>query len=114
ISELADETYHARIHLDRDGQEVEVDARPSDALALAVRVEVPIFAAEEVLAQAALGMDPDAGDEADEEAGESGRRVPLESVGGETSDPRLDMFRDFVNSLDLDPGAGGESGGRRS
>ena len=114
ISELADETYHARIHLDRDGQAVEVDARPSDALALAVRVEVPIFAAEEVLAQAALGMDPDAGDEADEEAGESGRRVPLESVGGETSDPRLDMFRDFVNSLDLDPGAGGESGGRRS
>ncbi len=115
ISELSDETYHAQIHLQRDGQDVEVDARPSDALALAVRVEVPILAAEEVLDQAALGMDPDAGDdEDDEEGGEPGRRVPLESVGGETSDPRLDMFRDFVNSLELDPGAGGESGGRRS
>ena len=39
ISELADETYHARLHLDRDGVEVEVDSRPSDALALAVRAE---------------------------------------------------------------------------
>jgi bifunctional DNase/RNase len=115
ISELADETYHARIHLDRDGQDVEVDARPSDALALAVRVDVPIYAAEEVLDQAALGMDPDAGDaDDDEESGEPGRKVPLESVGGESSDPRLDLFRDFVNSLEVDPGAGGESGGRRS
>jgi uncharacterized protein len=116
ISELADETYHARIFLDREGGEVEIDARPSDALALAVRVEVPIYAAEDVLAQAALGMDPDAADEGDEDAeegAEPGRRVPLESVGGE-ADPRLELFRDFVNSLELDPGAGGESGGRRS
>ena len=41
ISELADETFHARIMLERDGRTVEVDARPSDALALAVRSEVP-------------------------------------------------------------------------
>jgi hypothetical protein len=115
ISELADETYHARIHLRRDGHQVEVDARPSDALALAVRVEVPILAAEEVLDQAALGIDPDASeDEGDEEGGEGGRRPPLESVGGQSADPRLEMFRDFVNSLELDPGPGGESGGRRS
>ena len=59
ISELADETYHARIDLERDGQHVEVDARPSDAIALAVRVEVSIFADEDVLAQAALAADPD-------------------------------------------------------
>ncbi|TME09539.1 MAG: bifunctional nuclease family protein [Chloroflexi bacterium] len=122
ISELSDETYHARIHLERDGVQVEVDARPSDALALAVRAEVPIFAADEVLAQAALAADPDeeAGDdeEADEDAESSGRprrrRAPIESVGDAPADPRLDMFRDFVNSLEVDPGAGGESGGRRS
>ena len=41
ISELADETFHARIMLERDGRIVEVDARPSDALALAVRSKVP-------------------------------------------------------------------------
>lgn len=121
VSELADETYHARLFLDRDGTEVEIDARPSDALALAVRCEAPIFAAEEVLAQAALGTDPDAVDEdedlldADAPAGtgRKARRIPLESVGGDIVDPRLDMFRDFVNSLEVDPGAGGDSGGRQ-
>jgi bifunctional DNase/RNase len=128
ISDLADETYHARLYIVRDGIEVEVDARPSDALALAVRSEASIFAAEEVLDQAALGADPDA-EEDDEEAdaakegeggtGEGGperrrrRRIPLESVGGSIVDPRLDMFRDFVNSLEVDPNAGGESGGRQ-
>lgn len=127
ISELADETYHARIHLERDGFEVEVDARPSDALALAVRAEVQIFADEEVLAQAALNADPDeetGGDQdaedEDAEGGAAGERPqrrarPIENVGGEGPvDPRLDMFRDFINSLEVDPGAGGESGGRRS
>jgi uncharacterized protein len=123
ISELSEETYHARIYLDRDGLEVEIDARPSDALALAVRGEVPIFAAEDVLEQAALGGDPDeeAGEDGEDDAdatgeGEAGdaptrrRRLPLERVGDGVVDPRLDMFRDFVNSLDVDPGSGGSSG----
>ena len=121
INELTDETYHARIHLERDGVQVEVDARPSDALALAVRAEVPIYAADEVLAQAALAADPDEdasadADDDDPEASERPRRrrAPLESVGNAPADPRLDMFRDFINSLEVDPGAGGESGGRRS
>jgi bifunctional DNase/RNase len=123
INELTDETYHARIHLERDGVQVEVDARPSDALALAVRAEVPIFAADEVLAQAALAADPDEEATADEdEAEEEGeaterprrRSRPIEQVGNAPADPRLDMFRDFINSLEVDPGAGGESGGRRS
>ena len=122
VSELADETYHARLFLDRDGTEVEIDARPSDALALAVRCEAPIFAAEEVLAQAALGTDPDAVEDEDDEvldadapagSARKARRIPLESVGGDIVDPRLDMFRDFVNSLEVDPGAGGDSGGRQ-
>jgi len=121
INELSDETYHARIHLERDGVQVEVDARPSDALALAVRAEVPIYAADEVLAQAALAADPDeeAGAE-DEDADDEGserprrRRAPIEQVGNAPADPRLEMFRDFINSLEVDPGAGGESGGRRS
>jgi bifunctional DNase/RNase len=120
ISELTDETYHARIHLERDGVQVEVDARPSDALALAVRAEVSIFAADDVLAQAALAADPDeeVGEDDEDAHAESDRprrrRPPIESVGDAPADPRLDMFRDFVNSLEVDPGAGGESGGRRS
>lgn len=124
ISELADETYHARLHIQRDGVEVEVDARPSDAIALAVRAEALIFADEEVLAQAALATDPDEDvsgeDEADDEPGPEGlerprrRKPPIESIGEGPADPRLDMFRDFVNSLERDQGAGPESGGRSS
>jgi uncharacterized protein len=121
ISELTDETYHARIHLERDGVQVEVDARPSDALALAVRAEVSIYAADDVLAQAALAADPDeeVGEDDDEDAESESdrprrRRPPIESVRDAPADPRLDMFRDFVNSLEVDPNAGGESGGRRS
>ena len=44
ISDMVDETYHARLFVERDGKLGEIDARPSDALALAVRVGAPIFA----------------------------------------------------------------------
>ncbi|HYH92964.1 MAG TPA: bifunctional nuclease family protein [Candidatus Saccharimonadales bacterium] len=98
ISELADETFHARLFLERDGHVGEVDARPSDALALAVRVGAPIFAAADVLDQAALGTDGGI-TEGDEPGG------LLESTGEGIVDPRLDVFRDFVNSLEVDPDA---------
>lgn len=124
ISELADETYHARLHLEREGTEVEVDARPSDAIALAVRTEAELFADESVLEQAALATDPD-GDavieaETDATTGSGDpdrprrRRPPIEKIGDAPADPRLDMFRDFINSLEHDQGAGPESGGRTS
>jgi bifunctional DNase/RNase len=108
ISTLAEETYHARLFLEQDGKTVEVDSRPSDALALAVRGGVRIFAAEAVLDQAGLGAD--SGIEEGEE-GEAGAGAALESTGEKIVDPRLDVFRDFVNSLDVDLGGGG--GGER-
>jgi bifunctional DNase/RNase len=97
ISDLADETFHARIMLARDGKVTEVDARPSDALALAVRSGVPIYAATSVLAQAALGGDAGIADD-----DEGGLGAALESTGEGVVDPRLDVFREFVNSLDAD------------
>jgi bifunctional DNase/RNase len=101
ISTLAEETFHARLFLERDGQTWEVDSRPSDALALAVRSGVRIFAAEAVLDQAGLGAD--SGLEGDEE-GDERAGAALESTGEKIVDPRLDVFRDFVNSLDVDLG----------
>ncbi|MBA2701438.1 MAG: bifunctional nuclease family protein [Chloroflexi bacterium] len=101
ISELADETFHARLFVERDGHVGEVDARPSDALALAVRVGAPIFAMPSVLDQAALGADTSLGEE-----GEAGL---LETTGEGGVDPRLDVFRQFVNSLDVDPDAEGRA-----
>jgi bifunctional DNase/RNase len=105
ISTLAEETFHARLFLERDGQTYEVDSRPSDALALAVRSGVRIYASEAVLDQAGLGADTalEEGEEG-EEGGRARTGAALESTGEKIVDPRLDVFRDFVNSLDVDLG----------
>ncbi len=89
IADLADETFQARIRLEAAGGSLEVDSRPSDALALAVRTGVRIFATEEVLERA--GVESDEAEEDDELADEE----------------RLSIFRDFVNSLDAEPGPSG-------
>src|ERR671933_2662465 len=54
VSELRDEIFFARIVLDVDGRHVEVDSRPSDAIALAVRAGVPIYVEESVLERGAI------------------------------------------------------------
>ena len=54
ITELKDGTFYAVIQMSRNGSSYEVSSRPSDAIALAVRVNVPIFANEEVLTEAAI------------------------------------------------------------
>ncbi len=54
VTELKDNTFYASITLRVNGQEVEIDSRPSDALAVAVRTSAPIFAAEEVIQESAI------------------------------------------------------------
>ena len=54
ISDLKDGTFFAKIHLEKDTAALEIDARPSDAIALAVRAKVPIFAVEKVLDDASI------------------------------------------------------------
>ena len=56
ISELVDSTFFAVIRMSMDGRTAEVSSRPSDAIALAVRIDAPIFAAEEVLEQAGIEL----------------------------------------------------------
>src|SRR6185437_8024133 len=51
VTELRENTFYAQITVVQDGQEVEVDSRPSDAIALAIRAEAPIFAADDVIAE---------------------------------------------------------------
>lgn len=55
IDKLENNTFHAKLALQRNGSEVIVDARPSDSIALALRADSPIFVEEEVLEQAGLG-----------------------------------------------------------
>src|SRR5207237_8352615 len=93
---LSEEVFFARLHLRQDGKELDVDSRPSDAIALAVRFECPIFVASEVLDRA--GVIPE---KEDEEA----------SSEEKLDEDRLAVFRDLVNSLDL-PDLRDETGGR--
>jgi uncharacterized protein len=92
IATLSEETFHARLFVRANGTIHEVDSRPSDALALAVRANVPIFASEAVLERA--GVSPDAAVVASLGEVEDGE---------ESTDPRLAVFREFINSLDTDP-----------
>ena len=83
INALTDNTFHGRIVMDLAGRHLEIDSRPSDAIALAVRCAVPIYVAEDVMAQASIVPSPE-----------------LEHVSPEEEE-RLSAFRDFVNTLDL-------------
>lgn len=94
INDLSNDTFFARIILDTEGDEIEVDSRPSDAIALAVRCSVPLLVADHVMDRAAIVPEEDARDES-------------ERGGGAASDEGLDVFRDFVEGLDLG-GLGGE------
>lgn len=91
ISDLANDTFYARIVMDAGGRYLEVDSRPSDAVALAVRVNAPIFAAEAVLEKAGIVMEPDA-----LKGGEGAEKLSEEDL------KKLAPFRDFINSLDLE------------
>ena len=54
VTELRENTFYAQITVQQDGREIEIDSRPSDAIALAIRAEAPIFAAEDVIAESAI------------------------------------------------------------
>ncbi len=95
VTDLREDTFFATVHIDVDGREVEVDSRPSDAIALAVRAGVPIFVADEVMDRAGIVLDED--DELDEEAEEEMPRPPTQEEL-----EKLAVFRDFVAGLDLD------------
>jgi uncharacterized protein len=54
VTELRENTFYAQITVQQDGSEVEIDSRPSDAIALALRADAPIFAADEVIEESAI------------------------------------------------------------
>ena len=96
VNDLHDDTFFARIVMDVNGRYVEVDSRPSDALALAVRVKAPIFIDDAVMDKAGVLLDSD-GNTAGA-ARPSATKVERNKV----DDEKLAVFRDFINSLDLD------------
>jgi hypothetical protein len=109
VNDIHDNTFFARIVIEHYGRNVEIDARPSDAIALAVRTEVPIYVETHVLEQAGVFFDEDeqlAQEPLSEEPDVS--EPPAPSPGGVTDEQSLSIFRDFINTLDLDnPEKGG-------
>jgi uncharacterized protein len=88
VTELRDRTFFAELELRQNGRTVRVSSRPSDAIALAVRTESPIYAAEEVLDEAATTP-------TDEEEGD-----------GEEQEEIVDQFREFIDQVNPDDFAG--------
>jgi hypothetical protein len=59
VTELRENTFYAQVTIQQDGSEIEIDSRPSDAIALAVRAAAPIFVAEEVIEESAIEFEGD-------------------------------------------------------
>ncbi len=85
VNDLRNDTFYAQIVMDSNGRRIELDSRPSDAIALAVRMHVPIFVAEKVMDQAAITPEEE-----------------LATGLSKEEEEKLSVFRDFVDSLDLD------------
>lgn len=108
VVELQENTYFARIVVEVRGMRREIDARPSDAIALGIRVDAPIFVAEQVLDQAGVTLNEDEEEDDDEETPKptlplpSPRREPRDEPVEErdVSEENLSIFRDFINSLE--------------
>lgn len=109
VCDLKSDTFYAKIVLNVDGSQTEIDSRPSDALALAVRTGVPIYAEETVLDKASIMLDKETGKPI---MGEEGAETPppegkgkKEEKGKKVNEDEIkkaSAFYDFINTLDLE------------
>jgi Uncharacterized conserved protein len=91
VSKLQNDTFYAKLSLSVDGgEEMEIDSRPSDALALAVRTGAPIYAEESVLDKAGIILEEETGKPVSE------GKVDEQELRG------LSAYKDFVNTLNLE------------
>jgi len=100
---LRDDTFYGNIVAEKDGNLLNIDARPSDALAIAVRAHVPILVARSVMESAGIIPEEDMQEQPADEA-KPAKLVKSTSAEPETevSEDRLSVFQDFLEGLDLD------------
>ncbi len=98
VNDLSNDTFFARIMLQVDGRNLEIDSRPSDAIALAVRAQVPIYADESVLEKAGVKLDEEGQglEGLTEDTRESAKEASPEEL------EKLSPFRDVIEGLDLE------------
>ena len=96
VSELRDDTFYAKILVDYNNTIIEIDSRPSDAIALAVRTNAPIYAEDDVVDKAGVNLDA----EVEEAKATSNNRqqTPVD----EDELQSLSAFTDFIDTLDLE------------
>jgi uncharacterized protein len=96
IVKLQNEIFYGSIVAEVDGREVDVDSRPSDAIALSVRAHVPILVHYSVMEEAGIVPEQDVSEES--ETPEKAEPAPLSEEGTE----RLSVFEDFLEKLEFD------------
>ncbi len=94
INDLQNDTFYAKIVLEAGGGTIEIDSRPSDAVALAVRMDAPIYVADDVMKKAGMEPEEELTLVDDDEDGPVGQGVAV-------ADEDLDVFRDFIEGLDI-------------
>lgn len=98
VIELKSEVFYGNIVLETDGgHEINIDSRPSDALALAVRTNVPILVSHQVMEEAGIIPEEDLSEIEGEPTTET-----LGSEPSEGSEERLSVFKDFLQDIDID------------
>lgn len=96
---LKEETFFGNIVAEVDGRLLNIDSRPSDALALAVRAHVPIYVARSVMETAGITPETDLHEEQPAKPAEKAPPSPPEK---DEDSSRLSIFEDFLGKLDLD------------
>jgi bifunctional DNase/RNase len=117
VNDIQDQTFYARIVIDVQGTNIDVDARPSDAIALAVRSDIPIFVDAHVIDQVGVYFDDDDQTLADQTTLDTSTGLPTPPAPPaqalkpppapvepkpepEMNDEDLTLFRNFINTLD--------------
>jgi bifunctional DNase/RNase len=96
VTSLHDDTYYGNIVAEVDGRKLDIDSRPSDAIALAVRAHVPILVSRPILDS--VGVIP----EEDMQETSIDKGQPSETPASEINEENLSVFEDFIENLDID------------
>lgn len=96
VTSLHDDTYYGNIVAEVDGRKLDIDSRPSDAIALAVRAHVPILVSRPILDS--VGVIP----EEDLQEINHSKGKPIEGTNPEINEENLSVFQDFIDNLDID------------
>ena len=91
VTELRDNTFYASITVQQNGSELEIDSRPSDAIALAVRAEAPIYAADEVIEESGIEFE-----------GEEGPPEDVSTMSPEQQSQLKEQFKEFLENVTPD------------